>query len=88
MRRSRNGATPARSSEYRSCGMAKLRVCSPSHDVIPVSTPQEQIEILQNFADQAVVAIENARLHDEVRQRNRELEATSDVLAGDLILSN
>jgi two-component system, NtrC family, sensor kinase len=46
----------------------------------PGEYSSKQIDILQNFADQAVVAIENARLHDEVHQRNRELEATSDVL--------
>jgi signal transduction histidine kinase len=41
---------------------------------------QRQIELVQTFADQAVIAIENARLFEQVQQRTRELSQSLDDL--------
>ena len=83
----------ARARGYRSMLFAPLMHKGASIGFIAVTRVQpgafadHHVQLLKTFADQAVIAIENARLFDEVQAKTRDLEeslqqqtATSDVL--------
>ena len=62
------------------CARARAsgRSCLRRNEVHPFS--DKQVALLQTFADQAVIAIENVRLFDEVQARTRELSQSVDEL--------
>jgi PAS domain S-box-containing protein len=74
--------TLARVVNYRSVlavPMMRDRISIGSIAVARVETglfPERQIDLLKTFADQAVIAIENVRLFQELEARNRELTET------------
>jgi len=60
-------------------GMAVGTITLRRAEVNPFT--DKQVKLLETFADQAVIAIENVRLFHELEARNRDLTATSEILS-------
>ena len=60
-------------------GMAVGTITLRRAEVNPFT--DKQVKLLETFADQAVIAIENVRLFNELEARNRDLTATSVILS-------
>jgi GAF domain-containing protein len=82
----------ARLRGYRSMLFTPLMSCGAPIGLISVTRKQpgtfaaHDVHLLRTFADQAVIALENARLFDELRERQAELRVTFDNMGDGVIM--
>jgi two-component system, NtrC family, sensor kinase len=80
------GLTPARAAGSRTMSGTPLRCEERAvgalivHRDRPVPFSEDELALLQSFADQAAIAIENARLFNETREALERQTATADIL--------
>ena len=79
----RGARTSAASSACRCCATATSSARSSSARTVPGLFSEAQVTLLQTFADQAVIAIENVRLFTELEARNRALTEALRAADGD-----